>query len=308
MYQKLFENWRKFKVLSERVKPGSFYPANFDQFMDLINQYKDDTWVFFDTETTGLMYKEKQVQATQIACLAYNTHGFEEGSTPEVIDGGEFNIKVKLTPDTIEFMNKQEADIAGGAQVKFPMKKILQMNRYGDKTTRFLPPEQAVEEFDAFLDKMREQSPSGKIVMIAQNSPFDVGILNTLYQRVGKEPPDDETWDTKASLQIHLHPILEMIKNDPDASPEDKELLASLTGSSRGKELFSSSLGVVVKAFKLKDKGWHDALADVAMTMDMLEVVINFVRKKKDQYQVDYSSVPEFDAMAGDPHNPKRGY
>lgn len=308
MYQKLFENWRKFKTLNERVKPGSFYPADFDKFMDLINQYKDDTWVFFDTETTGLMYKEQQVQATQIACLAYNTHGFEEGTSPEVINGGTFNVKVKLQPETLDFMKNQEADIAGGAEVKFPMKKILKMNRYGDPTAPFLKPEQAADQFEEFLDKMREQSPSGKIVMIAQNSPFDVGILNSMYERLGREPPDDETWDTKASLEVHLHPILELIKNDPEASEEDKDLVKNLTRSSRGKELFSSSLGVVVKAFKLEDKGWHDALADVAMTMDMLEAVVNFVRRKKDQYQVDYSSVPEFDAMAGDPHNPNRRY
>jgi DNA polymerase III epsilon subunit-like protein len=275
--------------------------------MNLVEQYKDGSWVFFDTETTGLMYKEKQVQATQIACLAYDIKGFAENTTPEVI--GKFNVKINLSPDSIEYMKNQEAEIATGSPNKFSMKNILKMNRYGDKTAPFLKPEQAAVHLEEFLDTMRTQSVSGKIVMIAQNSPFDVGILNTLYQRLDREPPDDETWDTKAALQIHLHPILLLIKNDPDASEEDKEIVQKLFAAKRnGEEAFSSSLGIVVKAFNLKDKGWHDALADVDMTMDMLATIIQFVRKKKNRYSVDTSTVPDYDAMAGDPHSPRRKY
>ena len=65
----ILTEWRKF--VNERVKLGEFYPKEFDQFISLVKEHENDIWVFFDTETTGLKYKEEQVQVTQIACAAY---------------------------------------------------------------------------------------------------------------------------------------------------------------------------------------------------------------------------------------------
>ena len=60
----ILTEWRKF--VNERVKPGEFYPQEFDKFLELIKEHEDSIWEFFDTETTGLKYKEEQVQVTQI--------------------------------------------------------------------------------------------------------------------------------------------------------------------------------------------------------------------------------------------------
>ena len=97
------------------------------------------------------------------------------------------------------------------------------------------------------------------------------------------------------------------IKEDPDASEEDKEIVDALTKINKfGRPYISSSLGVVTAAFKLKDKGWHNALADVQMTIDMLFAVINFIKLKKEKYSIDFSTVKPFDATAGDPYSRKR--
>ena len=136
---------------------------------------------------------------------------------------------------------------------------------------------------------------------------FDVGVINMAYERLGLESPDYELWDTKAPLDLYFMPIINKIKEDPDASEEDKEIVDALTKVNKfGRPYISSSLGVVTAAFKLKDKGWHNALADVQMTIDMLFAVINFIKLKKEKYSIDFSTVKPFDATAGDPYSRKR--
>ena len=42
------------------VPSGKRYPKNFKRFMKLVNEHKNDVWIFFDTETTGLPEKKNQ--------------------------------------------------------------------------------------------------------------------------------------------------------------------------------------------------------------------------------------------------------
>jgi DNA polymerase III epsilon subunit-like protein len=300
----ILTEWRKF--VNERVKLGEFYPQEFDQFISLVKEHENDIWVFFDTETTGLKYKEEQVQVTQIACAAYDVKDMTEGVEPKLLE--TFNKKIKLSPETLKYMEAQDEHIKGGGSVEgLSMRDILKMNQYFDESEEFLEIADVIKDFNEFLKSMESKSGSGKIVLIAQNSPFDVGVINMAYERLGLESPDYELWDTKAPLDLYFMPIINKIKEDPDASEEDKEIVDALTKVNKfGRPYISSSLGVVTAAFKLKDKGWHNALADVQMTIDMLFAVINFIKLKKEKYSIDFSTVKPFDATAGDPYSRKR--
>jgi len=300
----ILTEWRKF--VNERVKPGEFYPKEFDKFLDLIKENENNIWVFFDTETTGLKYKEEQVQVTQIACAAYDVRGMTEGTEPKLLE--TFNKKIQLSPQTLKYMEAQDEHIKSGGTVDYmSMRDILKMNQYFDESQDFLELADAIKDFNEFLGSMESKSESGEIVIIAQNSPFDVGVINTAYERLKLSPPEYELWDTKAPLELYFVPIIEKIKDDPEASEEEKSIVTKLIKKNRkGKDYVSTSLGVVTAAFDLKDKGWHNALADVQMTLDLLMAVIRFVKDKKDKYSIDYSNVRSFDAVAGDPYSPKR--
>ena len=301
--KKILTEWRKF--VNERVKPSEFYPSDFNKFLELIREHEKHLWVFFDTETTGLMYKEKHVQVTQIACVVYNIEGITEDQKPTKVD--EFDVKLELEKDSLDMISTQDKEVEAGTFTGYkPIRDLLKMNQY-EQGEKPIPMLAGVKKFDSFLKKMREKSPSGEIVIIAQNSPFDIGIINTAYERLGLEVPDDELWDTKAPLELYLTPIIKMIKKDPEASDIDRKLGIDLTKiSSKGGEYISTSLGVVTVAFNLEDKGWHNALADVQMTMDMLATIIKYVKEKQDTYKVDTSKVKPFDPTAGDPYSPKR--
>jgi len=300
--KKLLTEWKKF--IKEDVQPGEFYPKKFDDFLNLMKDYEDKLWVFFDTETTGLLYKEAHVQVTQIACVVYNIEGITEGKTPKQVE--TLNVKAALTQDVLNKIEQQDKENAGkeltDTEKKRTVRGILDMNQYYEEGTEYLLMKDAIQQFDDFLKDMRSKSPSGEIVIIAQNSPFDVGVINTAYERLGLEVPDDKLWDTKAVLHTYLTPILRMIDSDKGADPKDVKIINAL----RKGDKFSSSLGDVTKAFDVDNKGWHNALNDTRMTMDMLFAVINYVKAKQGKYKIDTTGLSTFDAKAGDPYSPKR--
>lgn len=279
------------------VKHGSFYPKEFSEFLKLIESHKDDIWIVFDTETTGLMYKEDYVQPTQIACLAFDTKGFAEGTQPELVPDGAFDIKVKLQEASLA---RKKAEKENPQLSDYPITKIFSMTRYGEKKGKYVTPEQAIDSFENYISKMESEARSGKVIFIAQNSPFDIGILNACYERIGREPPNIETWDTKAATHYYLHPIVKALKDKPEATEEDIRIATSLFMKDGD---LSSSLGQLIKAFDIQNKGWHNAMADVQMTMDMLYSIIDYVRKASKRANVDFSSTKEFNATAGDPYS-----
>ena len=62
--KRLLREWKRF--IKEDVQPGEFYPKKFDDFLNLMKDYEDHLWVFFDTETTGLFYKEADRKSTRL--------------------------------------------------------------------------------------------------------------------------------------------------------------------------------------------------------------------------------------------------
>ena len=102
MYQKLFENWRTFKkVIKEDVMSYEEYGSSFSEMRELINEASHRTWIFFDTETTGLNARKDYAQITQIAAIAVDVKNFDQ--EPEILE--EFNIKVSIGERTKGMMN-----------------------------------------------------------------------------------------------------------------------------------------------------------------------------------------------------------
>ena len=180
--KKILTEWRKF--VNERVKPSEFYPSDFNKFLELIREHEKHLWVFFDTETTGLMYKEKHVQVTQIACVVYNIEGITEDQKPTKVD--EFDVKLELEKDSLDMISTQDKEVEAGTFTGYkPIRDLLKMNQY-EQGEKPIPMLAGVKKFDSFLKKMREKSPSGEIVIIAQNSPFDIGTDIVTGKQIGR--------------------------------------------------------------------------------------------------------------------------
>lgn len=343
MYQKLFENWRKYqKVIKEDVMMYQEYGSSFQEMRELIKEVSDKTWIFFDTETTGLSSEKDFHQVTQIAAIAVDIKNFD--AEPEVLE--KFNVKIQLGKHTRGFMGwergkkaeKIAAARAAGVEVAPGITRvrhekerfksipdIFSMTGYGtsrdpekarrkaflqakempgkeDLTMADVPesPEmvrmpEALKQFSDFLNKYPDR------VMVAQNAPFDNAFLNKMYERIGEVPPDDIVVDTVMIFRKFLTPGLKMFKANREAgqelSPEDAKILNDLTKKETGN--LSVSLGNLIKAFDVENKGWHDALADVTMLCDVLKAIINFLDVRSDITSLEPEAAPVKREKAG---------
>lgn len=125
-----------------------------------------------------------------------------------------------------------------------------------------------------------EQYPNR--ILVAQNAGFDVKQVNHMLQRVGLPVPQEKVFDTVTFFKKYLVPIMKEL-NDKKVSGEelskaDIAFLKALTKD--GKQ--TVSLGYLIKAFKLENKGWHDAFADVQMLHDCMKACIVFLQSRSE--------------------------
>ena len=63
----LLENWRKYVLKEAYILDDDFFEASIEQLFDKLKDFGDNTWIFFDTETTG--FKPETAQLTEIAAV-----------------------------------------------------------------------------------------------------------------------------------------------------------------------------------------------------------------------------------------------
>ena len=145
------------------------------------------------------------------------------------------------------------------------------------ETAEYNSSEEVIDAFTEFLDKYENR------VLVAQNAQFDVNYMNEMYRRVGKPAPNDIVVDTVKIFRKFLTPALKKFQSDIGAGeeldPKDAKILKALT-TPGGK--LTVSLGKLIKAFDVENKGWHDALADVHMLLLCLKAIINFLDTRQE--------------------------
>jgi len=189
------------------------------------------------------------------------------------------------------------------------VKALLRLGRYGDKTTSFELGEDVYRQFSEYLNRM--EGVGDGIVLTAQNAPFDVKQMNAAYEEFGIPVPDIEVFDTAKAFSNFLKPKLQKLIKSGDELPErEKKIISALTAvNKRGMEYISVSLGKLIKAFDIENMGWHDALADVEMTMMAFKEIMDYLDESgapsggtspkddakymKDRYNVDVQPMEE---------------
>lgn len=127
----VFNTWRGF-ILERDAKfdtgpegKGEPIEVSRQRWETLKSKFRNisNIWIFFDTETTGLDPRNKDVQVTELAASAYDFSDWLDGSgvprplqissIPEeyktiISDGGEYSSKVVLRPEVNKEVKKQE--------------------------------------------------------------------------------------------------------------------------------------------------------------------------------------------------------
>jgi hypothetical protein len=225
---------------------------------DFYKNIQGKTFIFFDTETTGLKSGESYSQITQLAAIAVNL------DTKETLD--TYSKTFKLEQPALDQIEKEKINPNPNSKV-WPIEKTLAYNKYDSGKATHTPSED-VHKLLEWINKFPNP------VIIAQNAQFDMGFLNTLLKKNHVQPLKHPVMDLMKFNRIYLEPILNnLVRNDV---PEAVEKLNLLKNSKGDASFAQDKLGV---AFEVGTKGAHDALHDVEQMIGLVENIITFIKQ-----------------------------
>lgn len=221
---------------------------------ELFNWLKDReemAFIALDTETTGLRGPNKE-QLTQIAAVAYS-FDFESLRFKEL---GTFNEKIKLNSETKSQMKLPDSRI----------KQVFNYTRYGVSGGKFIDEQEALNSLVDFVESY------GKSVLLVQNAPFDMPMINVRKEFGGL---NNEIFDTKDFYAYFLLPTLEALA---DSGDEEARNMLTVIGRSASGKVPTASLPKVAKGFGIDANEAHDALFDCRYMVKVLEMALDIVQ------------------------------
>lgn len=283
------------ELLFEARKKPSTYPKAFAEFNSMLETVDDHIWVFYDTESTGLKPEMDFVQVTQIAAIAFSPKSFVD--KPELVPDGIFNKRIMLEEATLtrmadepdlywhqgeETRGPRKGEFTSRPSNKKTIQQLLDMNDYGSWVTDGVIPEPMLVVGQAFLEylaKMRELSPSGKIIIIAHNNRFDDNITTEMFRRIEQPMPLEEMWDSLHIANTYLKKAIMELMNQPNLDEKSLKIINALRKeNASGKTYISSAMKNLTAAFDISAEGHHNALADVKMSMNVLYAIVKWLR------------------------------
>jgi|694.fasta_scaffold52390_3 DNA polymerase III epsilon subunit-like protein len=260
-------NMLKFKnVINEMMVSSLPSQKLLRWFLDRV----DHTFVFFDTETTGLDRNpsDKPInQLTQIGAIATQING----ETLRFFELDRFNIKIKLNDD-LRGQMQDEPDAPEDPESPeykkwlFGTKKgILKYNHYDlENSESFEEEREALKKFEAFLRNY------DNVTLIAHNAPFDLKWIE--FHEAFKDSTD-EIIDSIDFFRNFFFPILGMLARDKAKYQYKYDQFKSTSNDNKSAALGNIAAGFAdeVNQLKAKLKGAHDAVVDCEITVDVLE-------------------------------------
>jgi DNA polymerase III epsilon subunit-like protein len=232
---------------------SKFWYKTISDFLEWIENNSDRTWIFVDTETTGLRGPILE-QLTQVSGLAVDY----DSLTNEFKEKNSFNKKIKLTDET-------------KIQMKFPssrIKNVLKFNRYGEKEPIFLDEDEVLNSFYEWVVSFDDT------LLVIQNAQFDMKMLN-----VRGIKHKSEILDTKEVLQMFYLPTLLTLA---DTDEKYKNIINMIGTSERDNGLINSSMSKIGPLMGIDMTNYHDALNDCRITMQMFNKIIDFLKTNKE--------------------------
>ena len=267
----LLENWRKYLLKEAYILDDDFFEASIEQLFTKLKDFGDNTWIFFDTETTG--FKPESAQLTEIAAVAAypNNWQFEEVEAEK----GLFYDKIKLNPETLAGFEASD-----DPKAKYP----LELTRYGmpsdeyrEKYPKGMPNEvDVIKEFLSYV----ENQPNP--VLVAQNAEFDINFVQTRadFYDLDINLRNYPIFDTMMLIKLWHNSLIKTLADEGDERAQT--ILQALTMTGKFGDYVTSSMGPVSKAYEISTDEWHNALADVKMMMEMTKVIFMALQEASD--------------------------
>lgn len=238
----------------------------------------DSTFIFFDTETTGLDRNKSDGtinQLTQISAIAtkLNLDSFEFNEV------SRFDIGIKLNEEMRNIMsNEPDApndDVESPEYKKWMMgtrKGILVYNHYDlVNSDSYEDERKALEMFDVFLKK------HDNVILIAHNAPFDLKWIQ--FHELFIESTN-EIIDTYDFFKNIFFPIMNELAGQQAVYQRKLDKFHSTKGNTKSVSMKHLVVGFHddVNNLIAKSKNAHNAIVDCEMTMAVFEKGLKIVR------------------------------
>ena len=249
--RRAFEN----QMIASELENVAGLVASHARYLDPAKLFKSlsgKSFVFFDTETTGLSPTNSQV--TEIAAIAVGG--------PKMRISAKMHKKVTLKPETVEkiMMERLESKHPGKT-----VDELLEMTRYHTLEAPEGSEEDVFQEFKEFCAKHAG-------IIVAHNAEFDMKMVG---HKVGKIP-NSGVIDTMQFARLYFIPALKVLAASGD--PEAQAAMQAMMVKGRP----SASLGSIAKALGINVGGWHRAIDDVLSTVEVFKGVIDHFDKRGD--------------------------
>lgn len=166
-----------------------------------------------------------------------------------------FDEKIKLTPETkSKFKDPKDRT-----------KHILSYNRYGQGSYKYKNEKDII---DKFFNWLNEYHPN---IVVFQNAIFDMSMLGGRYHH----KINSKIFDTKDLIRFQYLPLLQKLA---ESDTQYQKLISQIGTSDRDGGLLSSSMSKIGPALNINMSGYHDALTDCRITMNMFQKLIEFLK------------------------------
>ena len=233
------------------LKENKMWYKTIPEMLNFLKSKSNLPWLWLDTETTGLLGPKKE-QLTQVSSLA-TKYNFSSNTFDEV---GSFDEKIKLTSELKTRYNQPD----GGNR------RILSFNHYGSGGYKYKEERQIVDEF---FDWISEFSPC---LLVAQNAGFDMQMLSGRYGH----KITNEVLDTKMLIQLYFLPLIQKLA---ETDVTYQKMVDGIGTSPRDNGLISSSMSKVGPALGINMSGYHDALTDCRITIEMYKRIVDLLNQ-----------------------------
>lgn len=242
------------KSYDQFILEHKLHGKSISEFLRYIESLTFKSWVWLDTETTGLK-GPTQEQLTQVSAMSTKYY-FESNEFKEL---DTYNEKIKLT-DEIKTKMKE-----AGSRIKW----VLSLNHYGQRNGKYFDERSVLNKFNEWLSKLKDP------MLVIQNAEFDMNMINGRSGRMFNY----DVLDTKQIIQLFYLPAVQALAEHDDSY---KDLIAAIGTSNRDNGLISSSMSKVGPALGIDMAGYHDALTDCRIMMQMFQRIVEFLKRHED--------------------------
>lgn len=246
-------NYNSNESVNYLLKENKMWWKTIPEILQWIEAKSKWNWIWVDTETTGLK-GPKEEQLTQVSAISskYNPNSNDF----ELL--GSFDEKIKLTQQ-IKSRYQKPDDTS---------RKILSFNRYGSGDYKWKDELEVTGDFFKWVEGFEPA------MLVAQNAEFDMEMLAVR----GANKIMNEVFDTKMLIKLYFLPLIQKLA---ETDQEYSEMVKSIGTSARDNGLISSSMSKVGPALGINMSGYHDALTDCKITMEMFKRIINLLKENQ---------------------------